>query len=436
MGSVTSQSSFVSLLNGAGYGGGSFFFALIIAFILAICYTFTFLELSLMMPRAGGLGTFTAVAAGHFISIGVILGGYVAVIPFAGLAELMLLERIVDMVYPGTFSHLGLILLILFTVFNLLGIDIFSSVQNVIVYILLVALLIIGIHGLDGTDARGMSLAELRKGLSDVGVSSFSLVVLALWSFTGLEYVCPFIEETRNPVRNLPRTMILATFMLLIIYGLLALAALLHVPADKLAKSEIPHWLLVESIFGRAAGFVMVVFAITATSSVVNTVIASIPRMLYGMAHHKQLPAIFGRLHPRSNTPWFGILVVCMLVGIPLLALADAKDFILILLISAATFWLVAYCVAHINVLLLRKKYPSYPRPFKTPLYPLPQIIGIVGMGFAIWNNSPSQDMSVQVYFNSACMFIGISLYAFFWVRYKMKKGLLETEPIDQALMD
>ena len=161
IGSVAAQSSFVSLLNGAGSGGGAFFIALFIAFILIICCSFSFLELSLMMPKAGGMGTFTAVAGGHFLSIGVILGGYVAVVAFSGPAELMLLESIVDMVYPGTFSHIGLLILILFSILNLLGINIFSSVQNVIVYILLVALVVIGITGLKNSSHVKISAISL-----------------------------------------------------------------------------------------------------------------------------------------------------------------------------------------------------------------------------------------------------------------------------------
>jgi amino acid transporter len=221
--------------------------------------------------------------------------------------------------------------------------------------------------------------------------------------------------------------------VLLTVFGLLSLAGLRYVPAEKLAGSEIPHWLMVESIFGDSAGFVMVVFAATATSCVTNTAIASVPRMLYGMALHKQVPAIFGRLHPRWNTPWFGILFLSSLVAIPLVLLSGSKDLILPLLISAATFWLVAYIVAHITVVVLRKKYPFRHRPFKTPFYPLPQIIGIAGMGYAIWDNSPSTDISKQVYINSACMFAGISLYAFLWVKYSMKKGVLEAEPLDEV---
>jgi amino acid transporter len=433
IGSVAAQSSFVSLLNGAGIGGGSFFVAIFLAFLLTLCYCFSFLELSLMMPKAGGLGTYTSVATGNFISIGVVLGGYIAIMPFNGPAELMLLERIVDMVYPGSFSHLGLVVLLLFTALNFFGINIFASVQNVLVYILLVALLVIGVTGFYGVDAKGADINTIGEQLAGSGLSMISLLALALWSFAGLEYMCPLVEESKNPVRDLPRAMIAATALLLLVYGLIAFGAMRHVPGDLLKSSELPHWLLVESMFGRSAGFVMVVFAITATSSVANTVIASLPRVLFGMALRGQVPSVFARLHSRWDTPWVGIIFISAIIGIPLVIMADKKDLILLLLLSAVTFWLVAYMVAHLVVILLRRKYPEQKRPFKTPLYPLPQILGILAMGYAIWYNSPSPEISRQVYLNSALMFTLISVYAFFWVKYKMKKGLLETEPIEEV---
>jgi amino acid transporter len=431
IGAVTAQSSFVSLLNGAGSGGGAFFIAIIIAFFLGLCYCFSFLELSLMMPEAGGPGRYTSVSAGNFISIGVVLGGYIAVTPFATPVELMLLEHVVDVVYPGTFSHLGVSLVVLFTVLNLFGIDIFSSVQNIFVYTLLVALLLIGIVGLDGTGASGISMGGLGEQFLGTGISVLSLVVLAFWSFSGLDYMVPLVEEAKNPARDLPRAMLGAFIMLLVVYCLLSFGAIRHVPLDKLASSDIPHWLLVESIFGRSAGFIVVVFAFTATSSIVNMVIASLPRLLYGMAQRGQLPSVFARLHPKWGTPWISILFIFLLMAIPMIVLAKQKNLIILLLLSSVTFFMVGYIVAHANVLLLRRKYPDHPRPFKTPLYPLPQIVGIIGMGYAIWDNSPSAEMSKKVYLNSAIIFLIISAYAFFWVKYKMKKGLWEAEPIE-----
>jgi amino acid transporter len=345
----------------------------------------------------------------------------------------MLLEHVVDVVYPGTFSHLGISLVVLFTILNLFGIDIFSSVQNVIVYTLLVAVLMIGIVGLDGTSARGVGMAGMGEQFISSGTSVLSLVVLALWSFGGLDYMVPLVEEAKNPARDLPRAMLGALGMLLLVYVLLALGAIRHVPQDKLVGSDIPHWLLVESIFGGAAGFIVVVFAFTATSSIVNTVIASLPRLLYGMAQRGQVPSVFARLHPKWGTPWFGIIFIFLLMAIPMILLAGEKKIILLLLLSAATFFMVGYIVAHVNVILLRRRYPDHPRPFKTPWYPLPQLVGIIGMAYAIWDNSPSAETSKQVYLNSAIIFFIISAYGFFWVKYKMKKGILETEHIEEV---
>ena len=50
IGVVTAQSCFVSVLQGAAIGGASFFIALLMAFVLTMCYVSTYSELSLMMP--------------------------------------------------------------------------------------------------------------------------------------------------------------------------------------------------------------------------------------------------------------------------------------------------------------------------------------------------------------------------------------------------
>jgi amino acid transporter len=436
MGGVASQGSFVSLLNGAGTGGGAFFIAILLAFVLMICYVFTYLELSLMMPKAGGPGTYTTVALGHFPAIIMVLAGYIFVQPFGGVAELSLLDNIVDTVYPGTFSHLSLIVFSLLTILNLMGINIFSSVQNTVVSILIIAAMFIGVAGLNTEGAKGQEPLVLWHQLVNPGNSVFSLMVLVLWSFAGLEFVCPLLEETKSPEKNLPKVMIMAALMLLVIYGLIAYAGLTQVPAAQMANSDIPHWLLVNALFGKFGKWLMAVFAFTATSCIANAVIAGLPRMMYGMAHHKQLPGIFKKLHPRWKTPWAGTLFLYVSIAIPLSLKGDAKDLVLEMLISATVLWLMAYIIAHVNVMVLRQKYKNFRRPFKTPLYPLPQIIGILGMAYAIFENSPSPNMSAKVYFNTGLM-MGIAvIYGFFWVRFKMKQKLFEAEPIEEAIAD
>ncbi len=260
--------------------------------------------------------------------------------------------------------------------------------------------------------------------------------MLASWSFFGLEFVCPMIEETKNPAKNIPRSMILAAVVLLVVYTLVALAGYLTVPQTALAESEIPHSVLVTALFGESGKLVLAVLAITATCSTINTVLATIPRMLYGMAQDHQLPSLFMKLHPKTKTPWVGIMFVASLIMIPTILLRGQDDIILTLMISAATVWLVAYVIAHINLIVLRKRYPHFERPFKSPWYPLPQIFGIIGMVYMILNNSPSPEMTLQVYMNAGLIVLIASIYAGIWVKYKMKKRWFEPEPIVKGITD
>jgi amino acid transporter len=436
LGVVTAQSCIVSTLQGAGVGGASFFIALLIGFVLTLCYVSSYSELSLMMPKAGSISTYTAVSMGHFPAIIASLAGYLAPIVFGGPADLMIVDYILDVAYPGTFSHLGLIIVIVLTLLNILGINIFSAIQNVLAYAMLIALLIVGIAGFNPEGAKGAAPAVLWEGFKQTDAGFFSLIILAIWAFLSIEFICTLVEETKQPEKNIPKTMFVAAVVILIVHSLLAYAGMRQVPGDELANSNIPHWVLVKSMFGNAGGLLIAVITITTTSGVINSILATIPRMLYGMAHHKQLPAMFMKLHPKFKTPWVSILFVALLMILPLLLLAKSADLLITLVISAAAVWLFTYIIAHINVMILRKKYPDFHRPFKTRWYPLPQIIGIAGMLYAVYNNAPSVEQTTKVYINTA-IFIGIAAtYAFFWIKYKMKKGLFKPEPLEEALED
>ncbi len=437
IGVVTAQSCFVSTLQGAGTGGAQFFIAILIGFILTLCYVSTYSELSLMMPKAGSISTYTAVAMGHFPAIIAAIAGYLAPILFGGPAELLLVDYILDVVYPGTFSNMGLILLIILTIFNVLGINIFSTVQNILTYTMLVALLVVGFAAFSPANtSTGTNPSMLWQQLSSVNTSVFSLVILAIWAFLSIEFICPLIEEAKQPQKNIPKTMFIAAIVILIIHSLVAYSGMRHASGAALAESNIPHWVLVNAIFGSAGKLLIAVITITTTAGVINSLLATIPRMLYGMTHHKQLPKAFMKLHPQWKTPWISILSVSGLIVIPMLILRDSKDLLTLLIASSATIWLITYITAHVNLILLRKKYPNFNRPFKSRWYPIPQIIGIIGMGFAIIKNSPTPELTTKVYIN-ALLFTGIiAVYAFFWVKYKMKKELFETEPIEEALTD
>lgn len=434
VGIVVAQGCFVSILQGVGINASAFITAIFIAFILTLCYVFTFSELSLMMPKAGSISTYTEVAIGHFPAIVATIAGYVGPAIFAAPAELFLVEYILDILYPDTFSYIGLFLLGIIILLNILGIELFSAAQNILAFIMITALLIVGIVGISNPEAQGQSISNLLSGIALLDWNILSLTVLALWAFVGLEFICPLIEETKNPNKNVPKAMIASSIILLIVYGLVALAGYHNVPSEQLVESPVPHWLLVETIFGDAGKLIMAVLAITATCSTLNTATATVPRMLYGMASNHQLPSIFKSMHPKWSTPWFSILFVSSLTIISYIIFRNTPDAVILMMISAATAWLIAYIISHINLIVLRNKYPAFDRPYRSPWFPIPQIIGIIGMFYLLLNNSPSPEMTKNVYLNAGLLIALASIYAFFWIKLKMKKELFKGEPIESVL--
>ncbi|MBL1377688.1 APC family permease [Zobellella iuensis] len=436
VGLVVSQGVMVLMLQGAGIAGLGFIIPLAIGYVLALTYVYSFSELSLMIPRAGSLSSYTEVAIGQFPAILAVFSGYIVVAMFALSAELLLLDFIIDKIYPGVFPpmSIGFGLLAVFTGLNLLGIDLFARLQSVLAFVMVVVLLLLGLSAIGGVANPHPAGIDLTADWNPLGAGVITLVALAIWGYVGAEFVCPLVEESKNPERNIPRAMIIGVTVIFITIAIYCLGALFYIPADQLAASPLPHYDFAKAVFGEAGLTFLAIAAITATCSTVNTSLAAIPRMLYGMARNGQAFPQFKQLTRGTRTPSVAVLFVAAVTGLPMLIMGDDPDAIGLLLIAAAIAWLLAYIITHINVIALRRRYPEMKRPFKTPFYPLPQIIGIGGMIYAVYYASPSPELSGQI-FASAGVVLGIvSVIGVLWVKLVMKKKLFEPEPIEKVL--
>ncbi|MBB2972709.1 APC family permease [Mesorhizobium sp. RMAD-H1] len=435
VGLVVSQGVMVIMLQGAGFGGYGFLMTILLAYVLALTYVFSFSELTLMFRSPGSLATFTEVAIGNFPAIVAVFSGYLVVAMFALSAELVLIElmlvEITGLQLPPGLVLLGL--LALFTVFNIMGIDVFATVQSALSFIMVITITLLGIIALTGVGMpRPVDLVTESVGPFSGGM--LALLAVAIWGFVGLEFSCPLVNETRDPARTIPRAMITGATVIMVMYLLYCWGALLYVPTATLASSPLPHYAYVEAVLGKAGLIFLTVAAFTATCSTVNTSLAAVPRMIYGMAQNGQTFTVFGKLHPRYGTPWVAIILVGLVTALPILIYGVKADAILLLLVGAAIAWLIAYIIAHIDVIVLRRRYPQIARPFKTPLYPLPQILGIAGMLYAIYYASPAPELTVTVFSVAGGTLLAGAILAAIWVKFVMKKGLFEPEPADRHI--
>lgn len=435
VGCVVVQGAMASALTGFGLGGLSFLAAMVLALIFAFCNAISFSELSLMYPSSSGtLATYTQKAIGHFPAIVSVFSGYVIVAMFGLSAELLLVDALLQTLFPGVLpSHLIPVLLLFgLAILNILGTNVFAKMQNLFTFAMIAAILLVGVTALLDTPSSSVTQVAvgIDWGLEGISDGSFiGLTALAMWMFVGCEFICPLIRDIRQPERRVPRAMFVSLIIIFLLFTLFCLGAGRYLSMERLTTSPLPYLDLVEGVFGKAGLIIATVMGLTATCSTVNTVLASVPRMLSGMADNGQVFGIMGKLHPRFGTPWVGILFLAAIVAIPFLSVS--ADNIIVLLIGASTSWLLAYIVAHINVIVLRVRKPDHVRPYRTPFYPVPQVVGAIGMGYVAANASPSPEMTATVYTLLGVVLGIVGVIALFWVKFKMKRGLFEPDMSD-----
>lgn len=429
VGVVVVQSTMISMLNGAGIGSINFLVAIGISAVLALTYVLSFAELALMLPKAGSVCAYTQAALGPGLAIIATLSGYVAVALLGIPAELILVDTLLHQVAPELTALLpypSLVLLLLFCLLNLRGIDLFAKIQSVLVAIMFGGLFIIGIAGLS-SGAGGAIMPDGLGAALDFNLA-LSLVALAIWGLVGLEFVCPMIAEARDPSRNLPRAMMIGLVMIVSVYGVFCLAGLAMLPAEKLASAT-PHMDLALGIFGPTARIAFATLAILGSATLLNTVLASVSRMVQGMAQSGQLPALLAREN-RKGAPAWALLALTLAIAAVRAPLGLDAASILALTVAATACWLVAYIIVHLDLIVLRLRLPGQARPFRSPFFPVPQVLGILGMGYVFLNISPTPELAGPIYRNVAAM-LGVTLaYSVAWTLLVMRRHPFRPDPV------
>lgn len=432
-GLVVAGTTMVSLGYSMGLTGPAFIISAFLAMIVSILVSFSYAELSSILPGAGMIGDYTMAAMGRFMAIVAVLGGYIVLVSAAGAMESITAGLAAEMLSPAINSTvIALVLLLLFLVVNLIGVDIFGSIQVLLTVTMMAATALMGLFGLlsIGTVTEPHSVPFNPAGWGNV----FQSLALGIWLYIGIEYICPMAEEVKKPSKTIPRAMIVGLMTIFIADMLFGQALTRYVDLERLTTSATPQVDGAMAMFGDWGRIFIIMITILASSSSINSHLAAVPRMLYGLAREGLLPKVFTYIHPRFRTPWAGIFAVFLLLCVPFL-LSISMDLIATLILASCVTWLLSYIIAQVNVILLRRQYPDIKRPFKTPLYPLPQIIGIIASLYMIFTIHPETAMKIQIYSISGGFLLAIVLYAFAWLKYK-KLSLFTPIPLEKLRGD
>ncbi|MBC3990154.1 amino acid permease, partial [Streptomyces sp. AC563] len=187
-----------------------------------------------------------------------------------------------------------------------------------------------------------------------------------------------------------------------LLYCLVALAAIGALSADEVAGKPAALSLIVNHVTGSTVGGGVIAFgAIVAIASVVLTVTYGQTRILMSMSRDGLIPGVFQRISPKTATPVAGTWIVAAVFAVPA-AVVPLK--VVLDLTTIGT--LSAMVIVNVSVIVLRRSRPGLARPFRTPLFPLPPLLGIACCGYLIYGTGTATWLQFGVF-----LLVGAVLY-------------------------
>jgi amino acid transporter len=439
VGLIIASSVLLTATTGFGAGGWVFALAILIAYVLMIFQSMSFSEAAGMMPLAGSVYDYISAGLGRFLGVTGTLVAYLVVHIFAGTAETAAAGLFASVNFPfleGLAPEnswvIGVGLLLIFGVINAVGIRVYGAVEVALTAVMWGTLVIFGLLGVlrAATVPTSGFFGESFVGTDLTAV--LSMVGLAMFLFVGVEFVTPLASELRDPGRSIPRAMFVgltAVVAAMVLYGVGVLRHVENVelePGVMMFDTPVPIPMFAESVLGTFGRWWLAIAVLFAAAATISTLLAGIPRILYGMAKDNAFPPIFGWLHPRFKAPWAGIALAVLIPAVHAIIIQGDIDSIIVLILAAVCAWLFAYILVNISVMVLRSRRPDVARPFKSPFFPVPQVLATLGMLITIWYIAPPGIERSDVFIRFFGMLAIVAVFAVWQTMVKTKKPLFE----------
>ena len=453
VGVVMASPVILTATTGFSIGGWVFVIAMLIGFGLMLAQSSTFAEAATLLPTAGSVYDYIACGSGRFLAITGTISAYMLVHVFAGTAETILSGVMATVNFPGLHAALaahdatwavGVGLVVLFAVLNYFGVTAFARVEVFLTFCMWTTLVIFGILGL--------SMAAQVKldgwfGASAVGSDVFtvmSLVGMAMFMFLGVEFVTPLAPDLRNAQRSIPRAMFVGLCLVSLCMLMWGAAMQRQVPNTPVDPKGLVHLLetpeaipaFAQQVLGPFGRIWLGLAFLCAGAATINTLMAGLPRILYVMAVDGALPKAFAYLHPKYRSPVVGIVVSAIIPIAHVIYIHGDLDRILPLVLAAVCAWGTAYLLVNLSVVLLRLRRPELARAYRSPFFPLPQIVASVGILVAIWYITPPGMNPYDIYVPFGVMLGLTALYALVWTLFVQRRPLFTPAQVEEVMED
>ena len=192
------------------------------------------------------------------------------------------------------------------------------------------------------------------------GVMAAAAIIF--FAFYGFDAVSTAAEETKNPSRDLKIGIVGSMLACTVIYMAVAASALGAVPYTALADSAEPLAAVMRGLNHPLAATLIAAAAIVALPTVILAFMYGQSRIFFVMARDGLLPERLARVNARTGTPVLVTLMTGVVVAV-IAGMLSLKD--IAALANAGT--LCAFVAVAVCMLVMRRREPDRPRPFRTP---------------------------------------------------------------------
>ncbi|MGK7872640.1 MAG: APC family permease [Xenococcaceae cyanobacterium] len=339
--------------------------------IFALCGALSYGELGAVMPRSGG--------EYHYLSkiyhpvIGFLSGWVSVTVGFAApiAAAAMALGAYFKSVFP-VFEPMAIALFVVIAVslIHTRNLKLGSSFQQVFTLLKVLLIVVLIFCGFLLANSQDIGFLPSSGDLPLILSSPFAIsLVYVTYSYSGWNAAVYLASEVKEPEKNVPRSLLAGTAIVMVLYLLLNFIFLYTTPIEELAGQLEVGYIAANQIFGSSGAKLMGLLISFGLISSISSMVLAGPRVTQVIG--EDIP--FFKLLARKNTsgiPYYAILLQLAIV----LVLLITSSFEAVITYLGFTLTLSSF-ITVLGLFVHRFRHPEVPRPYKTWGYPVTPII-------------------------------------------------------------
>ncbi len=206
---------------------------------------------------------------------------------------------------------------------------------------------------------------------------------IGIYDYLGYYDVCYIGDEVRDPGRVIPRSILISTAAVALIYIGINLSIIgvvpwrEFVPASEHAESGFIVSVFMQKVYGSVVATIFTLLVLWTAFGSVFALLLGYSRIPYAAAQSGYFFRAFGRLHPTKEFPSVSLLVLgAISIVASFFSLGTVIDALIV------TRILVQFMGQIVGLMLLRRHAPEMPRPYRMWLYPVPAFVALAGWIF------------------------------------------------------